>query len=366
MSFSDDLIAADQMKAGLDKLPAMLEEMRQAPSIVRPSRFWEHYNELNLRQLADGGFAEFKRTVNRNYFQFQLVAIRSPQYRAAISAWLKHPRPAVFGARLAERIEFDPHAVGRIGQYGANKAYAVYIALLWEYVRSRDLQGVLGMLDEPLVGCPSYIDYRGHRVSEDLCNSALEYTAIADAIPAGESVESVIELGAGYGRVAWVFLSALPNVRYTIVDIPPALAVAEQYLSDLFPDRRVFGFRHFDDYADVTDEFEAAQIVFMTPNQLDLIPPQRADLFVNVSSLHEMRPEQIEHYFTTIQSHCDGRFYTKQWLRSVNPRDGVVVSYDDYPVPTDWRPIFDRTHPIQVEFFETLYQLNDKSTSQVT
>jgi len=349
---------SDQMETGIAKLPSMLDELRQAPPIVHPSRFWEHFTELNLRQLADDGFDEFKRTINRNYFQFQLADPRSPQYRAVAGAWLRHPRPAVFGARLAERLVFP----GRIGGAVGNKNYAVYLAMLWEYVHRREGGQTLQRLEEPLLGHPVYIDYRGRRVSEDLCNSVLEFAAITEAVPAGEPIRSVIELGAGYGRLAWVFLSVLRDVRYLVVDIPPALAIAEQYLSALFADRRVFGFRRFDSFADVADEFEAAQIVFLTPNQLDLLPPQRTDLFVNVSSLHEMRPDQIEHYFAAIETHCAGRFYTKQWQRSINKHDGLVVSHDDYPVPAGWQVVFDRPHPVQVEFFEALYELSDAST----
>ena len=354
---------SDQMDTGLAKLPTMLEEIHQAPPIVRPSRFWEHLNELNLRQLAEDGFDEFKRTINRNYFQFQLAGPRSPQFRAVSAAWLRHPRAAVFGARLAERLGFPSETTGRTGAAVRNKTYAVYLAMLWEYVGRRDHLHVLERLDEPLLGHPVYIDYRGRRVSEDLCNSVLEYTAIMEAVPADEPIRSVIELGAGYGRLAWVFLSLLPGVRYVVVDIPPALAIAEQYLSTLFPHRGVFGFRRFDSFTDVAGEFEAAQIVFLTPNQLDLLPPQRADLFVNVSSLHEMRPDQIEHYFAVIESHCSGRFYTKQWQRSINEHDGLVVSHDDYPVRAGWQVVFDRPHPVQVEFFEALYRLSEASST---
>ncbi len=352
------MVTENGVQTGIAKLQAMLEEIRQAPEIVQPSRFWEYLTELNLRQLADDGFAEFKRTINRNYFQFQLADPRSRQYRAVARAWLRQPRAAVFGARLAERLTFP----GGIGRIVGNRTTALYMALLWEYVHRRDRRGVLEQLEEPLLGHPVYIDYRGRRVSEDLCNSVLELTAITDAVPADEPIRSVIELGAGYGRVAWAFLSVLPGVRYVLVDIPPALAIAEQYLSMLFADRPLFGFRHFDNYADVAEELQAAQIVFLTPNQLDLLPPQQADLFVNISSLHEMRPEQIKHYFAAIETHCTGHFYTKQWQRSVNEHDGMVVSHDDYPLPTGWQVVFDRQHPVQVEFFEALYRLGPAST----
>jgi len=71
--------------------------------------------------------------------------------------------------------------------------------------------------------------------------------------------------------------------------------IAKQYLTTLFPGRRTFRFRHFDRHAEVADELAQAQIAFLTPNQLALIKPLGVDLFLNISSLHEMRPEQIAH-----------------------------------------------------------------------
>ena len=335
----------------------MLDEIRDAPPIVRPSRFWEHLNERNMEQLAGGGFGEFKRTVNRNYFQFQLTAAQS-QLAAVARAWLEHPRVAVLGARLGDPLAAPEGRLAAIRGVLGRKAYATYLALLWEYVHRRDRYALLQSLEEPLLGRPVYIEYRGRRVSEDLCNSVLEFTAVREALPEEPALRSVIELGAGYGRLAWVFLTASPEVRYTVVDIPPALAIAERYLSTLFAGRRVFAFRRFGSYAEVTGDLEAAQIAFLTPNQLDLLPPQRPDLFVNVSSLHEMRPEQVEHYFSVIAKHDPARFYSKQWKRSVNEHDGVVLAHDDYPVPASWKVVFDRQHPVQVDFFEALYELD--------
>jgi len=340
---------------GMRGLPEMLDEIRNAPPIVQPSRFWEFYAHRNLRQLEEEGFEEFKRTVNPNYFQFHVASLRSPQYRALLRASVRNMHPEVLTATLAEQEIATPHVRGRVGMAVRSKSYAVYLALLWEYVRTRDGHGLLEHLDEPLIGHPIYINYRGRRVTEDVCNSVLEYTAIAEAIPVGKTISNVIELGAGYGRVAWVILSALPGVRYTVVDIPPALAIAERYLSECFPERQHFGFRHFDAYEEVAGDCEAAEVVFMTPNQLTLMPAQRADLFINISSLHEMRQDQIAYYLAEVDKHCAGYFYTKQWKKSVNAQDRLVVKHDDYQMPAHWRALFDRTHPIQVKFFEALY-----------
>lgn len=336
----------------------MVEELRGAPGIYSPSAFWEHYAQLNSRQLEEAGFGEFKRTVNRNYFQWVVLHARDPQFRAVLRHWLERPTLRPLGVSLDERLEIPEGRFGALRARLYSRTHAAYLALLWEYVNRRDRSGVLATLDEPELGHPLTMSYRGRRVSEDLCNSVLEYVTIAEALPAGApSAGTVVELGGGYGRLAWVFLSVLPDVRYVLVDIPPALAVAQRYLTELFPQRRVFQFRRFSRAEEVVDELGQADIAFLTPNQLELLPALEADLFVNVSSLHEMHPDQIAHYFAVIERHTEGCFYTKQWIRSVNRYDGLEVNRGDYPVPSHWLARFDREHPIQSHFFEALYEL---------
>jgi putative sugar O-methyltransferase len=344
---------ADEELPGFE---AMLEEMRGAPEIYRSSKFWEHHAELQNKDLAEqGGFAAFKRTVNRFFFQFMVTHPRDPQFRAALRHWARRPSLRPLFARLEAPFPVPPGKVPPLRSLVFGRVYATYVAMLASYTERRDGRGVFAALEEPELGQPIRLRHKGRRVSEDLCNSALEYTSILDGMPSPPRL--AIELGSGYGRLAWVFLRAQENVRYVLVDIPPGLAIAQRYLTEQFPERRTFRFRHFDSYAEVAEELESAQIVFLTPNQLELIPSLHADLFVNVSSLHEMHREQIQHYFGMIGRHCDGYFYTKQWLRSLNPFDDLVVCRGEYPVPSSWTPVFDRVHPVQTHFFEALYAL---------
>lgn len=349
-------LAADGANEELPGLEAMLADLRDAPEIYRPSRFWEYLADLQYRELADeGGFASFKCTVNRHFFQFMVTGVRDPQFRAVARQWLRRPRLRALLARLGRSVPAPPGTCTALRLLIAGRVYAVYLTMLAQYASRRDTHGVFAALEEPGLGRPTCVRYAGREISEDLCNSALEYTSIVDALPAPPRV--VVELGSGYGRLAWVFLRAQPGVRYVLVDIPPGLAIAQRYLTELFPERPVFHFRRFDAYAEVADEFERAQIAFLTPNQLEKIPALRADLLINVSSLHEMRREQIAHYFQLFEQHCDGFFYTKQWLRSVNSFDDLVVRREEYPVPPTWTTVFDRVHPVQTRFFEALYRL---------
>ncbi len=215
----------------------------------------------------------------------------------------------------------------------------------------------LTTIEEPSVGNPFAIGYRGVQTSQDLCNSVHEYYHSSAADARDGRRFDIAELGSGYGRLAYVCLRALAGATYTLIDIPPALNVAQEYLTRVFPGERVFQYRPFSDFAAVRDEFQDTRIRFLAAHQIELVPPKTFDLFVNISSLHEMSWAQIENYLRQIDRTCRGHFYTKQWRVSQASINGVVVGEHDYPIPTGWRQVFHQRHPIQRKFFEALYQV---------
>lgn len=336
----------------------MWEEIERAPAVVRPSDFWRSLNDRNLRQLDEEGFERFKRTVNQNYFGWIAHRLDDDQFRAMLIAWMRRPVAEVFSARLGDvsTLEAGADRVNPFRSARARRIHGLFLALLWEYVHRHDRRRILERLQEPELGDPVVATHRGRRISQDLCNSVFELYSATAALPDGEpGAGGVLELGGGYGRVAWVFLEEFPRTRYILCDIPPALAIAQQYLTTLFPDRPTFRFRHFDSQSEVADELAASQLAFLTPNQLAMLEPLGVSLFLNISSLHEMRPEQIAHYLGQADRHTDGFFYTKQWQRWHNPEDDVVMTRAGYPIPATWRRIYERPHPIQRAFFHGLY-----------
>lgn len=349
----------DGPSPGLGDLPAMFDEIERSDPIYRPSKFWENLVETHLAELNTDGVEHFKRTVNQKYFQFQFASPFHPLARGLWKRWLMRPRIAPLKADFTNghELRISDSLIGRLRA----TSYASYIALLFDCVREGDQSSITEHFEEPLVGDPICVDYRGRRISEDLCNSAAELISVEQAVPEGKLKNArVIELGSGYGRLAWAYLTAFPEIRYVLVDIPPALAVAEQYLVETLPDRKVFGFRQFSDPAEVKDELDDAQVAFLTPNQLEFLPELRADLFINVSSLHEMTPDQIAHYFKLIDRNTSGWFFSKQWISSQNADDDLVINKNDYPVPKSWIELFNRTNALNPDFFEVLYMIGDR------
>jgi putative sugar O-methyltransferase len=230
--------------------------------------------------------------------------------------------------------------------------------VLFRSAERRDRERLIRRLEEPEAGNPFPFFLGGRLILQDLASSVLEYCAVREHFrPAPGERPVICELGAGYGRNAFVFSRALPGCRYVIVDIPPALEVSQWYLSAVLPDRKVFGFRCFDRFEEVEEEFEAADLAFLQPHQAEMLRPKSVDLFVNISSLHEMTRPQIQAYFRMIDRLTRGWFYSKQWWESRNDHDGLVVRYDEYPVPAHWRKLYLRAAPVQTYFFEAMYAL---------
>jgi putative sugar O-methyltransferase len=218
--------------------------------------------------------------------------------------------------------------------------------MLAAVIRRADPHNLLGQLEEPLLGDPIRIRYRAIALSQDLVHSVHEYYRILQHLPSRAAGPSIAEIGAGYGRLAWVFLCALPRVRYVIVDVPPARGLAEWYLTTLRPDVPVFRYKEDAKLDEIRAALDEARLIFLDPHQFETLPQRSLDAVVSVSSLHEMMPPDITAYFRAIDRLVDGVFY------------GTVITERDYPVPPQWQTVYRRPHPFLPQFFEALYRIS--------
>lgn len=334
------------------RINEMFEELSHAREEVLPSKFWADLNKTNVQQLDSEGYENFKRTITRYYFNWVATALKSP-VRSQFQFLVQHVNLSTL-LFISLRTLFTPPQTGLSLRHSL--FYTLLSKLVWAYALQVDTAHKLDLLTEPTEGNPFRIYYNKKLISQDLGNSFLEYQSIMDSGIDTSSIKTVMELGAGYGRTGYAFLKLNPNIRYIIVDIPPALYVAERYLSDQFAGRKVFKFRPFARFEDVAQEFEQAQLAFLLPHQLELIPDKSVDLFINISSLHEMLPSQISYYLNQIDRVTSGHFYMKQWKKWYNAVDQIEIN-DEYPIPEHWSTVFRRECRVQTMFFEALYRI---------
>ncbi len=283
-----------------------LDQMRKfvgaGPALYQASPFWTDLGGVHFQQLEAAGVENFKRTVNMQYFNWGTLGILRHQIVRLAMRWTTQPSMDVFEAEFPNASPFNALQAW---------IYKTFVALYADALRGHDGMNLLKTLDEPDLGNPYKVRHRGHVVTQDFCNSVHELYSIMGPAPDRERAFSVGEIGAGYGRLAYVFLKTFPNASYTIIDIPPALYLSQNYLTSLFLGEKIFGFRPFTRFEDVSEEFEASRIRFLAAPQIELLPGKVFDYFVNISSLHEMTVAQVKNYFGHMDRLCRGRVYNQ-------------------------------------------------------
>jgi len=336
---------------------AMLSEVQEGPAIYRPSNFWNDLGAINRHMIHELGLENFKRTVAQNYFNWLVISPRDVQFRSVLTAFLRRPNlqpllnRMVSPELLRTTIKLEDH-IGARELY----VYKLFVGMLWEVAATQDWSGLFGDIEEPAIGRPIEIRRKGRLISQDLANSMREYHAMLSAEPAlARKHKRVAELGAGYGRLGHVFQHE-GRTGYHIFDIPPALQVSQWYLSRLFPDRKIFAFRHFDSFEEVRQELASCDLAFFTPNQMEYFPAGYFDIFLSISTLPEMSPAQVRHYLQMLSKLSSGYVYFKQWSDWFNPADQVRYRTKDFDLDSNWSLCLERADLIQPLFFERLWR----------
>lgn len=119
------------------------------------------------------------------------------------------------------------------------------------------------------------------KVNLDYILASIELDFLEEALGNNlAEIESVIEIGAGFGRTAHMLLINLPEIdNYTILDFPEMLDLSRSYL-ELVLTPSLF-----------------KKISFLSP---DVIEKSDFDLAIQIDGLQEMDSETIDHYFNSI------------------------------------------------------------------
>jgi putative sugar O-methyltransferase len=340
---------------------AMEDEIRRDALYV-PSEFWHTYGKFHDKLLADYGIENFKRTVSHNYQNWLMATEDDPQVRQLLALWPQHKshQPWLNAMEAPDHVGSLGHPAFTFPAYPLANAhqretYRVAVGLLWEYVLSTDRFGVLETLTESEIGNPVRIWRNGKLISSDLAHSVRERNMLLEASELnGDEPLCVAELGAGHGRLAEVF-GRTTNYRYIIFDITPALYVSQWYIKRIFPEEKIFEFRHFDAFSEIESELNKSRFAFFTSNQIELMPDGICDLFINMNSLMEMRSEQIKNFLHHIDRLTQRSFLSRQWVSWRNPVDGNTVGKGDFALGPGWKLSVDHLDTIYPDLFNQIW-----------
>jgi putative sugar O-methyltransferase len=340
----------------IQKLKEMVQVLRKSDPIYHPSRFWLYHLVFNAIQIKISGFENFKRTVNKNYFGWSSPDDIKTQFNCAMKElnFDQYDLESEF-----ENIDIPENQMNEDLSEEEWILYVKLIHLLDKCAKKYDPENIYNNVEEPGLGNPICIDIGGRRVSQDLPHTSIEINTFMPYIKK-ESKKNlcVAELGAGCGRIGSILLNVYDDLKYTIIDIPPALFVSQMYLSELFPNKKVFYAKEFNDWYEIEEDFTEADIRFLYPQQLELVPESYFNIFINISSMSEMSFEQINNWFPLIDRCTKGIFYFKQYKENFNSFDNVVITKDCYPRPHDWEILLDQENKLFSPFFDLVYKIN--------
>jgi len=355
--------STDLTQDGQDCIAAMMAEIFAAPPVYHPSEFWTKVGSGHMRLLFWAGEANFKRTINQNYLNFIPASAEDPRIahvgRVSLEeANADHPEYRMEAPDCDPNLWVSWHPSYQIFREDPRLQRDLYLRLvhsLYEFVLKHDPEGVLHRLEEPLEGNPIRIWRNDRLISQDLANSVWERNAILSGLLPRDldGPLLVAELGAGYGRLGHV-LVATANWRFMVFDIAPALYLSQWYLAKLFPGKRIFRFRRFREFSEIEADVRQAEIAFFTSNQLEKFPDRFFDVFVNVSSLHEMRLDQISHFLALMARTTRKLIYLREYEQYLNAYDKILVDRANYVLPDDWKIALERPDSLNPGFFELL------------
>ena len=174
------------------------------------------------------------------------------------------------------------------------------IALRWLYLAGR-VPGRLLLSPAPRLGEIGWLvnDIIVNRDTLDFLERLvlMDHNGVFAGLRAASAEDPVriLEIGGGYGGLAFFLMKLLGKVDYTIVDLPESLAFSYLYLSTLRPAVKHRLVATADQPIEATGAPGFTYVANFLADRL-VVGARPFDLAINTLSMNEMTPEQIDHY----------------------------------------------------------------------
>ncbi len=352
-------VVQKQKNQMLEKIEEMNNEIK-SKEIYVPGDFWNETGQLHLELLKMYGVENFKRTVSHHYQNWLMVSRDDPQVKQLFSLWNEHKslQPWINTIENPDHIGFNPNLIlpkYPLADKDAREVYRLAVGLLWEYVSKNDKESLLQNLSELDTGNPIRIWRKGKSISSDIAHSVRERGKLFEATNLkGDESLTIGELGAGHGRLAEIF-GKTSNFRHIIFDITPALYVSQWYVKEIFPNEKIFEFRSFDNFNDIQEELDQCRFAFFTSNQIEKIPEDYLDIFINFKSLAEMQKRQVENFLHHIGRITSKTFFSSQQIVSKNPVEAELFTKESFAMNDKWRLDVDEVDDVHPMYFNQIW-----------
>ncbi len=287
----------------------MKTDQEKAPRLYRPSPLWEEQLNTAYSHLLSGLTQN-----NKDVFHFFLANFGTwKQYHGLESVTLIHENASsIIGRLYLKDIIFRRQLETWMWLTDNRKPFSVLT-----YPTHGNQAGAY--IDGLFVGCGSFFNEI--------------YGEILSGIVCDKKRPVVVDLGAGYGKLAYFTLRDVKNFTFIDFDLPEPLCLAAYYLMKTWPDKKALLYGEQDYSPQSHDEYD---LIFMPAFEVEKLGERTVDLVINKNSLGEMTSEAVENYVHYIAKATEYFFHMNHEHQPCVYDDGTRgLLCHQFPVPMD-------------------------------
>jgi len=320
------------------------------------STWWHVLNIKNFQSLIDVGISKYGTDISTNYYTF----FDLPNEHLAAS--FENLRD-----NLNIKLNGELFKIQNDLNYKESFFYNYVCLLLYENLKkTKYLDHLKKLKDNTYLGFNDpFIKIDGINISTDKLVSLFDLEHINEFNDLANT-NSLLEIGAGSGRLSECILSFYNNINYVICDIPPALYISYCRLKKAFPKKKISILVENNDQNLLQDEIKHNDISFILPHQLELLKKNSFDTVLAVDCLHEMEKKTISSYFNLINK-LTNNFYFSIWkktkvlysARIFKKTERLDFEKNDYPIHKNWKLTHKKNFIFPGSYFSIGYKIDD-------
>lgn len=322
------------MKDDHELLELMMKDMRKVSNFYKPTNQWENHEKLFLPELREKGLHNFRRRKNSILSSFAATDLLPS---SNVLRNLKKYRNADTKTKLKlNLIHFFLRGI--INNKKTNKfltylvdtlsgtGYKDLCLLCYEFAKSYGAQRGAKPLDdfEPsMVGNPEAVFYVNEKpFTISVLSYYIQYAYCCKFINFN-SIDTIAEIGSGVGKQVEVIKKLHPKITFYLFDIPPQLYIAQQYLSELFPNS-VIAYTKTRNMKQVSEASEGKIFIF-EPYMIENLSNLTYDLFWNASSFQEIEPPNVLNYLKYVNQQTKKYVFLQEGIQGkvIAPKKGM-------------------------------------------
>ena len=236
---------------------------------------------------------------------------------------------------------FKTSAIEGLWEGGAyvplTKSFGRRLSFINATLRNYDFWSVL--TNEPLdvVNLPNVGNPFGYKINGNVVSTAqfkLHYHSqqVYNLVGGMGEKSVVVEIGGGFGGIAYYLFKIGFSGTYFGFDIPETLILAEYFLKKSFPDKKILIYNGQE--CVTLDDINNYDIILMPNFMLKMVPDLCADIVVNTRSFSEMPFETISEYMLQIDRICKKYLYHDNANYKSHPDETPA---HEFPIPLSFR-----------------------------